>query len=148
MIDGIVSEILKVYLAKFEKKWDGREVLKIIGKTPMEATSAIVDDYSLPLSKEDLLSEISPMFSDQSTGCLPLINHLRGHRVKMSLASNSPRDSIETKISYHSGWKESFSVIIGGDEVKEGKPSPKIFLEADKRLSVNPSKCLVIEDSV
>nr|GEZ19358.1 bifunctional riboflavin kinase/FMN phosphatase [Tanacetum cinerariifolium] len=45
-------------------------------------------------------------------------------------------------------WKESFSVIIGGDEVKEGKPSPEIFLEAAKRLSVDPSKCLVIEDSV
>ncbi|GJZ01520.1 bifunctional riboflavin kinase/FMN phosphatase isoform X1 [Tanacetum coccineum] len=154
MIDGIVSEILKVYLGKFEKKWDGREALKIIGKTPIEAAAAIVDDYSLPLSKEDLLSEISPMFSDQwcklkaLPGAYRLINHLRGHGVKMALASNSPRDSIETKISYHSGWKESFSVIIGGDEVKEGKPSPEIFLEAAKRLSVDPSKCLVIEDSV
>lgn len=152
--DGIVSEVLKVYLAKFEKKWDGREALKIIGKTPIEAAAAIVDAYSLPLSKEDLITEISPMFSDQwcklkaLPGAYRLINHLRGHGVKMALASNSPRDSIETKISYHPGWKESFSVVIGGDEVKEGKPSPEIFLEAAKRLTVEPSKCLVIEDSL
>nr|GFC21418.1 bifunctional riboflavin kinase/FMN phosphatase [Tanacetum cinerariifolium] len=138
MIDGIVSEILKVYLGKFEKKWDGREALKIIGKTPIEAAAAIVDDYSLPLwCKLKALP-----------GAYRLVNHLRGYGVKMALASNSPRDSIETKISYHSGWKESFSVIIGGDEVKEGKPSPEIFLEAAKRLSVDPSKCLVIEDSL
>jgi beta-phosphoglucomutase-like phosphatase (HAD superfamily) len=24
----------------------------------------------------------------------------------------------------HIGWKESFSVIVGGDEVEKGKPSP------------------------
>ncbi|KAL6990954.1 hypothetical protein U1Q18_009074 [Sarracenia purpurea var. burkii] len=66
----------------------------------------------------------------------------------MALASNSPRESIETKLSYHIGWKESFSVILGGDEVTSGKPSPEIFLEAAKRLDIDPSKCLVIEDSI
>ncbi|KAK9267076.1 hypothetical protein L1049_009494 [Liquidambar formosana] len=66
----------------------------------------------------------------------------------MALASNSPRASIETKISYHQGWKESFSVIIGGDEVRMGKPSPEIFLEAAKRLNIDPSNCLVVEDSL
>jgi beta-phosphoglucomutase-like phosphatase (HAD superfamily) len=24
------------------------------------------------------------------------------------------------------GWKESFSVIVGGDEVEKGKPSPDL----------------------
>ncbi|KVH89608.1 HAD-like domain-containing protein [Cynara cardunculus var. scolymus] len=152
--DGIVCEVLKAYLVKYEKKWDGREAHKIIGKTPIEAAAAIVEDYGLPLSKEDLLSEISPMFSDQwcklkaLPGAYRLITHLRGHGVQMALASNSPRASIETKISYHPTWKESFSAIIAGDEVKSGKPSPEIFLEAAKRLSIDPSKCLVIEDSL
>ncbi|XP_035844690.1 bifunctional riboflavin kinase/FMN phosphatase isoform X2 [Helianthus annuus] len=152
--DGIVSEVLKVYLVKYEKKWDGREAQKIIGKTPIEAAAAIVEDYGLPMSKEDLLSEISPMFSDQwcklkaLPGAYRLIKHLRGHGVQMALASNSPRDSIEKKISYHPTWKESFAAIIAGDEVKAGKPSPEIFLEAAKRLSIDPSKCLVIEDSL
>nr|GEW09716.1 RNA-directed DNA polymerase [Tanacetum cinerariifolium] len=45
------------------------------------------------------------------SGAYRLINHLRGHGVKMPLDSNSPRDSIETKISYHYGWKNSSSVI-------------------------------------
>ncbi|GKB46071.1 kinase-like domain-containing protein [Tanacetum coccineum] len=72
-----------------------------------------------------------------------MINHLRGHGVKMALASNSSRDSIETKISYHRGWKESFSVIIDGDEVRKCKIRHDIFLEAAKRRSVDPSKCLV-----
>ncbi|XP_059659724.1 bifunctional riboflavin kinase/FMN phosphatase isoform X2 [Cornus florida] len=81
-------------------------------------------------------------------GANRLIKHLKGHGVPMALASNSPRVNIEAKISCHPGWKESFSVIIGGDEVKAGKPSPEIFLEAAKRLNLEPSNCLIVEDSL
>lgn len=152
--DGIVSEVLKVYLVKYGKQWDGRGAHKIAGKTPLEAAAVIVEDYGLPISINEFVSEITPMFTDQwyNIKALPganrLINHLRGHNVPMSLASNSPRASIERKISHQTGWKESFSVIIAGDEVTAGKPSPEIFLEAAKRLNIDPSKCLVIEDSI
>ncbi|KAA8519873.1 hypothetical protein F0562_014206 [Nyssa sinensis] len=152
--DGIVSDILKVYLVKYGKQWDGRGAQRIVGKTPSEAAAVIVEDYELPLSKEEFISEVTPMFSDQwcNIKALPganrLIKHLRGHGVPMALASNSPRANVETKISYQSGWNESLSLIIGGDEVTAGKPSPEIFLEAAKRLNIDPSNCLVIEDSL
>ncbi|KAK9064228.1 hypothetical protein SSX86_015608 [Deinandra increscens subsp. villosa] len=152
--DGLVSEVLKVYLVKYKKKWDGREVQKIIGKTPIEAAAIIVEDYGLPLSKEDLLSEFSPMLSDQwcklkaLPGAYRLIGHLRRHGMKMALASNSPRANIETKLSYHPTLRDSFASIVAGDEVKAGKPSPEIYLQAAKNLRLNPSKCLVIEDSL
>jgi len=152
--DGIVSEVLKVYLVKYGKQWDGRGAHKIVGKTPLEAAAVIVEDYGLPISVNEFVSEITPMFTDQwyNIKALPganrLINYLRGHNVPMALASNSPRASIERKISCQTGWKESFSVIIAGDEVTAGKPSPEIFLEAAKRLNIDPSKCLVIEDSM
>lgn len=28
---------------------------------------------------------------------------------------------------WFTGWKEAFSVIIAGDEVKAGKPSPEMY---------------------
>ncbi|KOM57849.1 hypothetical protein LR48_Vigan11g088200 [Vigna angularis] len=40
------------------------------------------------------------------------------------------------------------SVIIGGDQVRTEKPSPEIFLEAARRINIEPSSCLVIEDTV
>ncbi|RWR80452.1 HAD hydrolase [Cinnamomum micranthum f. kanehirae] len=152
--DGIVAEVLKRFLVKYGKKWDGRVAQRIVGKTPLEAATAIVEDYELPCTTEEFISEITPLFSDQwcniraLPGAVRLLKHLNGHGVPMALASNSPRENIEAKISYHHGWKDYFSVIIGGDEVRLGKPSPEIFLEAAKKLHVEPSKCLVIEDSL
>lgn len=60
-----MSEVLKVYLVKYGKQWDGREAKKIVGKTPHESAAVIVEDYCLPCSTGDLLSEITPMFSKQ-----------------------------------------------------------------------------------
>ncbi|GER27191.1 riboflavin kinase [Striga asiatica] len=152
--DGMVNEVLKVYLVKYGKHWDGRGVDKLIGKTPYEAAAVIVEDYELPITTDELLSESAPLFADKwcNIKALPganrLISHLRGHGIPMALASNSSRKNIETKISSHKGWKESFSIIVGGDEVTAGKPSPDIYIEAAKRLKMDVSSCLVIEDSL
>ncbi|KAF5475596.1 hypothetical protein F2P56_007388, partial [Juglans regia] len=152
--DALVSEILKGFLGKYGKQWDGREVHKIAGTTPFQAAAAVVEDYELPCTPSQFLSEINPFFSDKWSnikalpGANRLIKHFSSHGVPLALASNSTRSNIESKISSHQGWKESFSVIIGGDEVASGKPSPEIFLEAAKRLNVDPSSCLVIEDSI
>ncbi|KAK4798262.1 hypothetical protein SAY86_030588 [Trapa natans] len=176
----VVRDVLKTCLFKFGKQWDGREADKVLGKAPFEAAEAVVEDYELPCTTEEFISRITPMFSDQWSNIKPLpganrlIKHLKIHGIPMALASNSPRMSIESKISYqqgqffrklkifhyriidrnflmkcaYAGWKDSFSSIIGGNEVSAAKPSPDIFLEAANRLKLEPSNCLVIEDSL
>ncbi|XP_065004002.1 bifunctional riboflavin kinase/FMN phosphatase-like isoform X2 [Musa acuminata AAA Group] len=152
--DGIVNEVLKVFLLQYGKKWDSKKAHRIVGMTPLEAVSLVVKDYELPCTIEEFISAITPMFLDQwcnikaLAGATRLIKHMRNHEVPMALASNSPKSNIKEKISFHQGWKESFSVIIGGDEVAMGKPSPEIFVEAAKRMNADPSNCLVLEDSL
>ncbi|KAG0503897.1 hypothetical protein HPP92_003969 [Vanilla planifolia] len=152
--DGIVIEVLKVFLGQYGKKWDSKQAHRIVGKTPLEAAAAIVEDYNLPCTIEDFMSTTTPMFSDQwcNIKALPganrLIKHLSSKGVPFGLASNSPISNIEAKILFHKGWKESFCTIVGGNEVQKGKPSPDVFLEAARRMKVNPSNCLVIEDSL
>uniref|UniRef100_A0A0E0EYP8 riboflavin kinase n=1 Tax=Oryza meridionalis TaxID=40149 RepID=A0A0E0EYP8_9ORYZ len=152
--DCVVSQVLKPFLVKNGKKWDSKKAHKLVGKTPYEAAAVVLEDYGLPYSTEEFLSMLTPMFNEQwcNIKALPganrLIKHLKSNGVPAALASNSPRSNIDAKISCHQGWKESFSAIVGGDEVEKGKPSPDIFLEAAKRMNTNPPNCLVIEDSL
>jgi beta-phosphoglucomutase-like phosphatase (HAD superfamily) len=38
-------------------------------------------------------------------------------------------------------------VVTSGDQFKESKPNPEIYLHTMKELKVSPSECLIIEDS-
>ncbi|MFD7560264.1 MULTISPECIES: HAD family hydrolase [unclassified Streptomyces] len=44
------------------------------------------------------------------------------------------------------GWFEE-EWIFSSDDVGEGKPSPELFLHAARQMGVEPTRCVVIEDS-
>lgn len=65
MPDGILPDILRSFLVRYGKQWDGREVHRIVGKTPLEASAAVVEAYELPCTVEEFVKEFTPLFSDQ-----------------------------------------------------------------------------------
>lgn len=45
------------------------------------------------------------------------------------------------------GLGEAFEVVVSGADVEHNKPAPDVYLEAARRLGVDPGRCLVLEDS-
>ncbi|MEN8772944.1 MAG: HAD family phosphatase [Akkermansiaceae bacterium] len=70
------------------------------------------------------------------------------HRGKIPMAVASAGTSKMVKASLASvnilSW---FDAIVGSDEVENGKPSPDVYLEAARRINVDPANCVVFEDS-
>ncbi|KAJ9550310.1 hypothetical protein OSB04_014355 [Centaurea solstitialis] len=152
--EHVTKDLLKELLVRYGKVVDLDKENKRLGMAHRESSIAIVKDYDLPITPQQYSQIITPMYHEKfmQAKALPgvnrLINHLHNHGVPYALASNSRRKSIEIKVSSQKGWKEYFSVIVGSEEVKAGKPSPDIFLEAANRMGVDASCCLVIEDSM
>ena len=73
---------------------------------------------------------------------LPLLHQ----RMPMAIASSGARPGIELVLS-RLGWLPYFQVIVTGDDVSRGKPAPDPFLFTARALGVEPSKCLVFEDT-
>jgi HAD superfamily hydrolase (TIGR01509 family) len=64
----------------------------------------------------------------------------------MAVCSGSHRECV--KISIHGiGFENIFKFIITADDDLRPKPSPDMFLEAARRLEVEPGECQVFEDS-
>ena len=43
--------------------------------------------------------------------------------------------------------RRSFTATVSSEEVARGKPAPDVYLEAARRLGVDPAACVAIEDS-
>lgn len=79
-------------------------------------------------------------------GAKDLLDYLKGRGIPMGLASGTSGPSVLHHLNEVDAT-DYFSAIVGGKDVKNGKPAPDIFLLAAKKLGVSPSECIVLEDS-
>ena len=79
-------------------------------------------------------------------GAEKLLKLLKQKGVKIALASGTNSKKIKSHLK-KVGATEYIDVIVGGEEVQNGKPAPDVFLLAAKRLGANPGDCYVLEDS-
>lgn len=79
-------------------------------------------------------------------GLQPLLDALKERGILAAVASSTHRSLVESNLRV-AGVERYFSAVCTGDEVTHSKPAPDIFLLAAQRLRVQPSECIVLEDS-
>ena len=67
-------------------------------------------------------------------------------RVPTALATSAPRRLVDAVLDRH-GLAASFGATVSSAEVAGGKPAPDVYLEAARRLGVDPRSCVGVEDS-
>ena len=64
----------------------------------------------------------------------------------LGLASSSNRELIDLVLDA-GGIAPQFRATVSSEEVARGKPAPDVYLEAARRLGVEPAACVAVEDS-
>jgi HAD superfamily hydrolase (TIGR01509 family) len=80
----------------------------------------------------------------QKSGLVDLLNQMDQDSLRKDIATSSSKPDALLCLGE---LARRFEVIVTGDEVKQGKPAPDIFLLAAQRLTISPEHCLVLEDS-
>lgn len=79
-------------------------------------------------------------------GAEELLEFLNSNNIKLAVASGSYTEDIISNLSKIDAL-DYFDVMIGGEQVINGKPSPDIYLLAAEKLGVLPENCFAFEDS-
>lgn len=80
-------------------------------------------------------------------GVRELLDHLSVRGMPLGVATSSPRQLVESTLT-ETGLTGYFHALVAGDEVREGKPAPEIYLKATARLGLEPTTCVAMEDSL
>jgi HAD superfamily hydrolase (TIGR01509 family) len=102
----------------------------------LNALNTAWEDAFLAAQAVDLL--LKPGASD-------IVHGLRD-RHALALVTSSRRDPAEARL-VQAGLRPAFHAVITRDDVIAPKPHPEPYLLAASRLGVDPSRCLVFEDS-
>ena len=80
-------------------------------------------------------------------GADDILRLLRQQGKKIALCTSNNVQVVEEYLHLAS-WEEAFDAVITGDQVKQGKPAPDIYLKGAEALGLSPAMCMAVEDSV
>ena len=154
-------------LVDSEAAWDQarRDLVDEVGRTwTPEATKAMMgmssgewsryvrDELGVPLSLDEINTAVVENIERRYRETLPLVpgalDAVRrlAARWPLGLASSSNRPIIDLVLE-QSGLTACFAATASSEEVGRGKPAPDVYLEAARRLGVEPRASVAIEDS-
>ncbi len=105
-------------------------------------------DTLVEMNRTMYMKNLKKMFVLESIPYIPeLISQLKVEGFQLAVASSSPVSQV-SYILENLHLIQYFQAVITGDDVIKGKPEPDIFLKAARSVGVDPSLCVVIEDSL
>jgi HAD superfamily hydrolase (TIGR01509 family) len=133
-------------------RWSDRAQADMMGMSSKEWSRYMHDVIGLSEPPEEIVREVLARMLDRYEEHLPLVDgaveavqRLAAHW-PLGLASSSNRELIDKALQV-SGLASSFRATVSSEEVARGKPAPDVYLEAARRLGVEPRACAAIEDS-
>lgn len=116
-----------------------------------------LDDANLPSDKQTLESTLdifkqyygadSSSYTRLYPGVLPCLQSLEKQQVTMAIVTNKPREFVPAILSALS-IEQYFSLIIGGDDLPERKPSPLPLQHCMQQLGFSAEETVMVGDSI
>ncbi|MVX63579.1 HAD-IA family hydrolase [Clostridium chromiireducens] len=144
------KEVLKEYKYEIAEEF----YVKFIGRNVDGIKLVMLEEYGSDFPFDEIYkkkSELAHKTTNENgvkikTGVHELLDYLNKEKFKIAVATSTRRQRA-LELLEEAKIKEKVNSIVCGDQVKNSKPDPEIFLKAAEELDVDPKNCLVIEDS-
>ena len=155
-MDGLMIDSEKIVLMGYEfamnKFGYGKEILNLakscIGLTYDDTRRKFNEGMGKGFDYDSFKPNVSKFVHNYfRTNGVPVKKGLKQEGYRLCVAT-STRESTAKEELIDAGILPHFEDLVGGDNIKNGKPAPDIFLEAARRISVEPENCIVFEDSI
>ena len=158
-LDGVLLDSEQVWdeareqLAKERGgRWHENAQRDMMGMSSLEWSRYMHDVIGLPEPPEEISREVVERMAKLYREHLPVVPGAReavdrlAARWPLGLASSSNRELIDLALELL-GVEHLFKATVSSEEAARGKPAPDVYLEAARRLGVEPTHAAAIEDS-
>jgi beta-phosphoglucomutase len=132
-----------------------KDFIPFIGMGENRYLGGVAEKYDFPFDVNrdkkrtyEIYQEITRGKLKPLPGVLKFINKCRNKNLKLAVATSADEIKMLTNLREIGIPAAAFDATVNGLEVERKKPFPDIYLEAAKRLNVNPAYCLVVEDAL
>lgn len=150
--EEVWDEVREAYVRERGGRYDDAVQRAMMGMSSTEWSRFLHDEAGVPDEPDEINAEVVRRMLAAYRDHLPLIPGAAdaverlADAFPLGLASSSNRELIDTVLDV-AGLGPFFQATVSSEEVARGKPAPDVYLEAARRLGVDPTRCAAIEDS-
>ncbi len=150
--EGAWDAARRAIVAENGGHWEPEATRAMMGMSAPEWSRYMHDELGVRLAPEEISDRVVARLLAGYERGLPLLPGAVeavkrvAARWPVGLASSANREVIDAVLAA-SGLAGVFGATVSGEEVARGKPAPDIYLEAARRLGVDPGRCAAVEDS-
>lgn len=132
--------------------WPAAATAAMMGMSSPEWSRYMHDEVGVPLAPREINAAVLARLLAHYREAVPWIDGAReavariAARWPIALATSSNRELVDAVVAA-GGWSETIAVTVSSEEVGAGKPAPDVYLEATRRLGVDPRRAAAVEDS-
>jgi HAD superfamily hydrolase (TIGR01509 family) len=158
-LDGVLiqsEEVWDTVRERYTRERGGRYDAEIqramMGMSSTEWSRFLHETAGVPDSPEEINDAVVQRMLQAYAARLPLIDgaveavERLAAGYTLAVASSSNRPLIDAVLDA-AGLGRYFAATVSSEEVERGKPAPDVYLEAARRLGVEPTSCAAVEDS-
>ncbi len=97
--------------------------------------------------KEAIYREMYLPVIEPVKGLPAFLQYASGLGIPIALATAAPKENVKFTLDA-TGLAHYFNTITDASMVERGKPDPQVYLVTAEKLGVQPSECIVFEDSI
>jgi HAD superfamily hydrolase (TIGR01509 family) len=150
--EAVWDEVRRRFTEENGGRWHESAQRDMMGMSSVEWSRYVHDRLGVQMEPERISAAVADQVAERYRDELPLlpgaVESVRSLAAEwpLGLASSSNRHVIDLVLD-QAGIAEAFRATVSSEEVGAGKPAPDVYLETAKRLHVDPSACVAIEDS-
>ncbi|MFC4012730.1 HAD family hydrolase [Nonomuraea purpurea] len=157
-LDGVLvdsepvwEEVRRAFVADHGGTWQPDTQSRLMGMSTPE-WAAYLHELGVRMAPDDIargvVEQMAARYRDEvplMPGAVEAVRRL-SEQITLGLASSSPRRLIDVVLDA-AELKGCFAATVSTEEVPRGKPAPDGYLEAARRMEVDPRGCVAVEDS-
>lgn len=140
--------------AETGREMSGAMYAKMIGRNKRDCIALLHETYGHDFDFEATYAQCSVYYEEHvaqhgvplKAGVRELLEELSALGVPLAVATSTRGNKARARLE-SAGLLPFFQTVVAGDEVAHGKPAPDIYLEAAKRLGIDPAISFALEDS-
>jgi HAD superfamily hydrolase (TIGR01509 family) len=158
-MDGVIvdseqvwDDVRESYVREVGGTYTDSATRDMMGMSSVEWSRYMAEKLGVPGTPEEINAAIVQRMLERYGEAPPLIpgavEAVRrcAERWPLAVASSSNPELIEVVLDV-AGLHDVIPVVVSSQEVARGKPAPDVYLEAARRLGVDPKLCVAVEDS-